>query len=369
MRDDFKENELSLKEIILFLKKYKKYFKELVIVLSLTTLFFSFIGYIDYSTASIEFESKATLLNEDATSNEQGGSIREMAIKAALSQNNEIQNQQSDDLYSLITNSNPFLLELAHKEIQISKNHKSIYSYFYNQSEEISLQKRILNKLKNSFKKPRIIQNQNSKNDTLLNFDFNQAFTSRAQIYFLSNEDKKIINILKSRIKLSQKGKLIFLLVKMPEAKLSAEVNKALIELLIKYTTRFKVAKQLENIKFLEERTKEAKEKYNYSQNKVASFKDNNFSLIFENIQTKQNNNQNEFNLYAGIYNQLILQLEQAKIQLKKDSPIFTFVEPIYIPDGKIMENAKISKFGAIGFFVGILIFSIILVFRNFLKL
>ena len=149
----------------------------------------------------------------------------------------------------------------------------------------------------------------------------------------------------------------------MPEANLSAEVNKVVLELLIKYTIRFKASKQLENVDFLEARTAEAEIKYKESQQKVARFKDNNYNVIFQSVQTQENVLQNNFVLYSSIYNQLVSQLEQAKIQLKKDSPLFTVVEPVYIPDQVAIDNSKIISYLIKGIFIGLL-----LAFYNFFK-
>ncbi|MFM7357393.1 MAG: hypothetical protein ACKO1T_02350, partial [Sediminibacterium sp.] len=123
-----------------------------------------------------------------------------------------------------------------------------------------------------------------------------------------------------------------------------------------KYAIRFKASKQIENVEFLEARTREAEAKYIESQQKVAKFKDNNYNVVFQSVQTKESVLQNEFSLYSGIYNQLISQLEQAKIQLKKDSPLFTVVEPVYIPDEIATDNSKVVSYSIKGLLIGLVI-------------
>ena len=78
--------------------------------------------------------------------------------------------------------------------------------------------------------------------------------------------------------------------------------------------------------------------------------------MIFQSIQTQESVLQNNFILYSGIYNQLVAQLEQAKIQLKKDSPLFTVVEPVYIPDQVAVDNSKIVSYLIKGFLLGLII-------------
>jgi uncharacterized protein involved in exopolysaccharide biosynthesis len=73
---------------------------------------------------------------------------------------------------------------------------------------------------------------------------------------------------------------------------------------------------------------------------------------------------QNNFVLYSAIYNQLSSQLEQAKIQLKKDSPLFTVVEPIYIPDQVAIDNSKVISYLIKGVIIGFFVSTIILYLR-----
>jgi uncharacterized protein involved in exopolysaccharide biosynthesis len=201
--------------------------------------------------------------------------------------------------------------------------------------------------------------------DSTISNQLKGSFANKVYISKLTADDNKIISILSSRIKLTQLGKLSTLYVKMPEASLSAEVNKVVLELLIKYAIRIKASKQLENVEFLEARTAEAEVKYKDSQRKAAQFKDNNYNVIFQSVQIQENVLQNNFVLYSNIYNQLVAQLEQAKIQLKKDSPLFTVLEPVYIPSQIATDNSKIISYLMRGIIVGLLI-SIYIFFKCF---
>ena len=49
----------------------------------------------------------------------------------------------------------------------------------------------------------------------------------------------------------------------------------------------------------------------------------------------KQQNLQSEYTLAFGVYSELAKQIEQAEIQVKKDTPILTTVQPVQIPDEK----------------------------------
>jgi len=49
--------------------------------------------------------------------------------------------------------------------------------------------------------------------------------------------------------------------------------------------------------------------------------------------------------LIYGIYSELAKQLEQAKIQVKQDTPVFTIIEPISVPTKKSKPNRPMILF------------------------
>jgi hypothetical protein len=166
------------------------------------------------------------------------------------------------------------------------------------------------------------------------------------------------MNIVKNRIKIDAKGREIKISVKMPEPILSAQVCKLVLEKLIEYVSTYKTAKQRDNLRFLEQRKEEAEAKYKQAQMNVAGFKDNSLGLIFQSVQTRETVLQNDMNLAFTVYNQLAGQLEQAKIDLKKESPIFSSLNPIEIPTTKAEPVLWkiLFKFLSIGFIICLII-------------
>jgi uncharacterized protein involved in exopolysaccharide biosynthesis len=48
--------------------------------------------------------------------------------------------------------------------------------------------------------------------------------------------------------------------------------------------------------------------------------------------QTEMERLSNNYNLAYNIYSELAKQLEQARIQVKEDTPVFTIIEPVSVP-------------------------------------
>jgi capsule polysaccharide export protein KpsE/RkpR len=375
----FLGKEITLGDIAGYIKKYTNIFKPALIkclfVIVFFTVLFSIIGYVAKVTSSKEYESQCVLYNEQNSST-QNSTMQALALLSGASSNTGTE-ATGGDLYQLILINRPFLLELASSTVDLKNldSSKTLYQYF-DKEEELDLVERTINRIKNSpgqlvsflFNKPKPPRLHYFTKSIADSWDSSKvSFVNKPFITELTGNDKRIISILSNRIKLKQNGKLSTLLVKMPEAKLSAQVNKLVLELLTKYAIRFKVSKQLENVEFLEARTKEAEAKYKESQQKVANFKDNNYNVVFQSVQSRESVLQNEFLLYSGIYNQLVSQLEQAKIQLKKDSPLFTVVEPVYIPEEVASDNSKINSYGLKGLIVG-LVLSIYFLYRAYKK-
>ena len=101
----------------------------------------------------------------------------------------------------------------------------------------------------------------------------------------------------------------------------------------------YKTQKQIDNITFIQKRFEEAKYKYEQSQKNLANYKDNSLGIIFQSSQTREQILNNEMSVAFNIYNQLTVQLEQSKLDLKRESPVFSFLEPIKIPESTTSGN------------------------------
>ncbi len=370
MKNKLKEyqlKEITLGDFFSFIQIFKPVLFKCFFVIALFALFFTSLGYIAKRTSPKEYESVCVLYDEEASY--QNNSIKAISILAGDNSKNGLSESSSGDLYQLILKNKPFLLELA--KLQKFKDQRdlnvTLEQYFEKDIQLDAIQnvfagiKNIPLFIKKFVFSSSVIVNQKGKSDESFRGFAEGSFINKVYVSELTANDKRIIGILGSRIRLTQSGKLSTLSVKMPDPKLSASVNKAVFELLIKYAIRFKVSKQIENVNFLEERTKEAEVNYKLSQKRVANFKDNNYNVVFQGVQTQESVLQNNFVLYSGIYNQLATQLEQAKIQLKKDSPLFTVVEPIYIPDQVSIDNSKVISYMIKGILIGLFVSTIIL--------
>lgn len=381
MKDQFKRlvsgEDISLKELLQPLQIVKPHFKKMGIITIALLVLFGAIGKLAQKTTPQEYQAKCILMTDQAPPASGAASNSLAAIAALAGGNTSSANSEGSDFYQLILNNKPFLVELAVKPFVVDKNgtQTTLYEYFWKEPKKDAVTEfwsKLTGFMRRGSKEELPVDKKGLQllQKRIQTDSATKSFINSVYITELPAEQKKIIGILQSRIKFEQTGKLITLSVRMPEARLSAEATKLVLNLLIEYATRFKVGKQLENVLFLEARTAEAEQKYRQSQLRVASFKDNNYNVIFESVQSKEKQLENEFVLYSGIYNQLVGQLEQARIQLKKDTPLFSVVEPVYIPEETAPDGSIFTGYLIKGFLFSILInaFVIVWVFRKHKK-
>jgi uncharacterized protein involved in exopolysaccharide biosynthesis len=136
------------------------------------------------------------------------------------------------------------------------------------------------------------------------------------------------------------------------------------LEKLINYITLYKTNKIQTNLIYLEKRYAESEIKYKIAQQNLASFKDRNLGLIFQSNQAAEQTLNNELNVAFNIFNQFSIQLEQARVDLKKETPMFTILEPISIqntPSEPTLTTLLIKYFlGGIASFIVVLIFQLV---------
>jgi hypothetical protein len=78
-------------------------------------------------------------------------------------------------------------------------------------------------------------------------------------------------------------------------------------------------------------------------QNRIiaAEFSDKYNGVIYETIKSNQSQLQNETSITLNTYNLLASQLEQANIDLKKQTPVYTIFEPIFIPNNPDLKSSS----------------------------
>lgn len=140
------------------------------------------------------------------------------------------------------------------------------------------------------------------------------------------------------------------------EPLLTAQVVERSIELLQKSIIRYKTDKAMDQLSFIEGRYEEKKKDFLKAQEQLARFRDQNKNVSSAMVRSEEERLQLEYSLSMTVFNELAKQLEQARIKVKEETPVFSVIEPTVVPSVKSKPKKVIilSAWLAIGAILGI---------------
>ena len=176
----------------------------------------------------------------------------------------------------------------------------------------------------------------------------------RSALVALTEEQEEIRKIMEENVSLAADTKdgYLTLTVTMPEAVTAAQVGLKAQEMLQRYITEFKIAKASDQLKFIEERYAEKKSEYEKAQARLAAFRDRNKNVTSAIARTEEERLNGEFTIAYNVYNELAKQLEQARIQVKEDTPVLSVIKPVVVPIEK--SKPKRAMILAVWLFLGV---------------
>ena len=324
------ENQEDSIDIIALLQsiwKGKKLILKTVLVFMILGLFIAIFSQNEY-TAS-------TTIVPQSSSETPGGSIGGLAALAGINLGSVGQQSSiSPQLYPQILTNISFQKELLETLITIEGQdnkitYKEYYTNVYSPSVLSSIKKYtiglpgvligLLKSDKNS--------NEKSKNNDSL-----------PQI---TQDDKKLIELLLKQLTMviNDKDGYISLSTTMPEARAAAEFTQKAQELLEQYVIDFKIEKSSSELDFIKNRYQEKEQEFQKIQQKLAVYTDRNQNVNSARAKMELMLLQSEYDLAYGVYSELAKQLETQQLKVKEDTPIFTIIEPVFVPLEKTGPN------------------------------
>ncbi len=134
----------------------------------------------------------------------------------------------------------------------------------------------------------------------------------------------------------------------------AAQLGQRAQELLQKFIINYKIKKTKAQLNFIRGRYLFRKKAFQEAQERLARFLDKNRNVSTAVAQAQQERLQNEYQLAFGVYSSLAQQLEQAKIQVKQETPVFSIIQPITVPNERY--KPKRTQILIIWIFIGIII-------------
>ena len=151
----------------------------------------------------------------------------------------------------------------------------------------------------------------------------------------------------------------------MPEAYAAAQLVQNAQMLLQRYITEFKIEKAKLDQEFIQQRYDEAKKNYQTAQRQLASFRDRNKNMSLATAKTEEEGLYGEYTLVTGVYSELAKKLEQVKIQVKEETPVFTIIKPVSVPTEKSSPNRPLIL--VVSAFIGLIAGTVLVLGKDFM--
>jgi hypothetical protein len=269
----------------------------------------------------------------------------------------------SPELYPDVISSLPFQLELIEKELYFASYDTTVDIYtFYTQIYEPGIYHTLkeytvgLNSLEGQMGNRSADPMHNGwKKTEVFNIPSSQRAVARGmnEIFEISVEDNKLT-----------------IEAWLPDPSGASQFVNLVRETLSSYIIEYKTEKALQDLQFIEQQFQRAKKNFMLAQEALATFRDANRNLATAKATTELERLESEYNLAFGIYSNLAQQLEQARIKVQKDTPVFSTLEPPVLPTSpNIPDRISILVLSIfLGLFLAIIVIGGIIVGKNLIK-
>jgi Uncharacterized protein involved in exopolysaccharide biosynthesis len=294
----------------------------------------SVLGLIIALLSPKEYTATTTIVPQTSSSSSKLGGLSSLAAMAGFNLDAASSGETLSPLvYPQIVSSVPFQLDLMNAKFTFAEvgHPVSLYEYYA----EIQKPGILALAAKYTIGLPGVIISELKGDSNIKSIPGNKGPIA------LTKKQDEVLKIIEKKVSLTLDTKQGYLTLQasFPEALLSAQVTDQARELLQKYITRFKIEKASDKLTFIEGRYDEKKKDFEKAQVELARFRDQNRNVSSMVARTDEERLQGEYTIALNVYNELAKQLEQAKIQVKEETPSFSVIQPTVVPDKKSKPN------------------------------
>lgn len=172
----------------------------------------------------------------------------------------------------------------------------------------------------------------------------------------LSDAEYALHNTLAGKISITNDKKegVVSLTVVEGDPLIAAQVAKVTEEVLQDWIIEHKVKNAKAQYDFIEKQFNAKQQEFFSIQDQLAGYMDRNQNVLSATYLTRLERLQAEFDLVNTVYSELAKQKEQAAIQLSKDTPTFSVLDPVKVPKEKTGPKKSIYVIGA--FLIGLIL-------------
>lgn len=288
-----------------------------------------------------EYETKVKLAPESSDISKGMGNLGGLAAIAGINLKQSTgADAISPDLYPDVVQSTPFLLELF--PVQVTTKDKkftmSLYDYIQEHQRQswwgyvIGVPFKMIGWIVEIFS-----EKPEKKNEII-------------DAYYLTPAQAKVIALLQRLIivEIDKKTSTLEISVRMQDPLISADMAYIVMEKLQQYMTDYRIHKVKQDMEYTRKVYSEAKEAYYKAQKAYAAFEDANKNIISASYRTEQERLKNEMTLTFNVYNTLAQKLENDKLRVQEETPVYTVIEPPTVPLRAVSPKKPLILIGCI---------------------
>ena len=154
------------------------------------------------------------------------------------------------------------------------------------------------------------------------------------EILSLTKDQMEVVKNLRERVgvSLNEETGIVTVNVRMPNARVAAQVAKYTIGELTEYLVEYRTEKVQRDLEFVEDQLSKAEERFEEAQLALAEFTDSNQGNLTARARTDQQRLQSEYDVAFNLYNSLTQQYEQARLKVQEETPVFKVLQPVQVP-------------------------------------
>ena len=308
----------------------------------LCTLVCMILGFVAALTMQRTYTVKTVMVPQMNSRN--NSSLSSLASLAGIDMGMDLSAKDLSPLvYPQIVSSVPFRRELLHTPLHYAKADTAVSTYtYYKKIAKPSFMSKVK---KYTIGLPFVLLNaiRKEKTDSVV---FNPAVATEddsPKPIVLTKDEVLIMKVIAKSVSLTvdKKEGILTLTANGIEPVQTAELALKAQTLLQDEITRFRTKKAGRELEYIQARYDEAKKEAESLQASLAAATDRAQNMVGSSARIQRDRIQQKYNVANAVYTDMAKQLEQAKLQVKRDTPVLTVLQPVTVPSKASNSRAK----------------------------
>jgi len=196
--------------------------------------------------------------------------------------------------------------------------------------------------------------------DFLVDYNaFEKSVSENNNKLFISKYEDALFNVINDIISISvnQKDGFVTILANMPESEYAANTCINAREILQETIINNKIKSAKQKLEYSEKQLASKRIEFEEIQNKLAYFNDSNLNLVTSSVINEREKLEAEFQIINAVMIELSKQVEQRKLQVSEDTPVFSILKEASMPVKRSSpkRTQMVFIFGFIGLVLSVL--------------